>query len=52
MNEMTLTEKDALEKLIDMMNKRDEEAFCLMRYTRQDDIRIKVKHIRRKKQST
>jgi UDP-glucose:O-linked fucose beta-1,3-glucosyltransferase len=41
---VTLTEKEALEKLIDVMKKRDEEAFCLMRYTRQDDIRIKVKN--------
>ena len=41
MNESTLTDKNAFEDLIDMMNKRDEEAFCLMRYTRQDDIRIK-----------
>jgi UDP-glucose:O-linked fucose beta-1,3-glucosyltransferase len=41
MNEATLTDKNAFEDLIDMLNKRDEEAFCLMRYTRQDDIRIK-----------
>jgi hypothetical protein len=28
------------------MTKRDEEAFCLMKYTRQDDIRIKVRKIK------
>lgn len=36
-------DKDDLEQLIDSMKKRDEEMFCLMKYTRQDDIRIKVK---------
>jgi hypothetical protein len=43
MSDTTQTEKETLEKLIDMMKKRDEEAFCLMKYTRQDDTRIKVR---------
>jgi hypothetical protein len=41
-NNETLVEKDTLEKLIDVMKKRDDEAFCLMKYTQQDNIRIKV----------
>ncbi|CAF4134162.1 unnamed protein product, partial [Rotaria sp. Silwood2] len=40
-NDETLIEKDTLEKLIDVIKKNDEETFCLMKYTRQDNIRIK-----------
>jgi hypothetical protein len=39
-----LIDKDGLEQFIDVMTKRDDEAFCLMRYTRQDDVRIKVRN--------
>ena len=36
-------DKDHLDKLIDIIKTRDEEAFALMKYTREDDIRIKVR---------
>ena len=39
----TCHEKQTLEDLIESMKKRDEEAFYVLRYTREDDIRIKVK---------
>ncbi|CAF1211887.1 unnamed protein product [Rotaria sordida] len=40
-NNDTLIEKDALEQLIDIIKKNDDETFCLMKYTQQDNIRIK-----------
>ncbi|CAF0888168.1 unnamed protein product [Rotaria sp. Silwood1] len=40
-NNETLIDKDVLEKLIDVIKKNDDETFCLMKYTQQDNIRIK-----------
>ncbi|CAF0873509.1 unnamed protein product [Adineta ricciae] len=37
----TCNEKEILENLMESMKKRDEEAFYFLRYTREDDIRIK-----------
>ncbi|CAF1386454.1 unnamed protein product [Rotaria magnacalcarata] len=40
-NDETLNEKDTLEIYIDSMKKNDDDTFCLMKYTQQDNIRIK-----------
>ena len=38
----TNMDRETLENLIHAMKKRDDETLCLMKYTRQDDIRSKV----------
>ncbi|CAF4778027.1 unnamed protein product, partial [Rotaria socialis] len=40
-NDETLNEKDTLETYVDFMKKNDDDTFCLMKYTLQDNIRIK-----------
>ncbi|CAF1269971.1 unnamed protein product [Adineta steineri] len=37
----TLMEKDALEKLIESIKKHDDETFCFIKYTQEDNSRIK-----------
>lgn len=41
-NDETSVEKDQLEKIMNTIKKNEDDAICLMKYTRQDDIRIKV----------
>ncbi|UJR21235.1 hypothetical protein I4U23_024330 [Adineta vaga] len=40
-NKETMNEKEALEKLIEMMKEHDEEAFCFIKYTQEDNTRIR-----------